>query len=158
MQELDPVPEGMPESCTGSAQSLGSAQPVFSLIYGLKPPEVGSALEWVRRPRTLRIFSDYFFKVARLQSEFCTKDVFESYEISYEKMPRNFPRNFRAFILWVRKNPAKIPKFPFETPKKKFTDELLQQRREFFLTSEGYSIIFRVVRNNLRKCTVKQGK
>ena len=45
-------------------------------------------------------------KVARLQSEFCTKDFLFELRIFLRKMPRNFPRNF---ILWVRKNPAKFP-------------------------------------------------
>ena len=53
------------------------------------------------------------------------------------KMLRNFPRNFGAFVLWVRKNPGKFPpNFPLNFPnfpaknQKKFTDELLQERRE----------------------------
>ena len=46
------------------------------------------------------------------------------------KILRSFPRNVWAFILWVRKNPAKYP--PNFPPKnqKKITDELLQERRE----------------------------
>ena len=52
-------------------------------------------------------------KVARLQSEFCTKVFFFEPRIFLRKMLRNFPRNFWAFVLWVRKNPWKIPsKFP----------------------------------------------
>ena len=50
------------------------------------------------------------------------------------KMHRNFPRYFWALTLWSRKNPAKFPtNFPPNFPpknSKKFTDELLQERRE----------------------------
>ena len=52
-------------------------------------------------------------------------------------MLRNFPRNFRACVLWVRKNPGKFPpNFPLNFPnfpaknQKKFTNELLQERRK----------------------------
>ena len=86
----------------------------------------------------LRDFFSSFFKVARLQSEFCTKDFFSSCEFLVRKMLRNFPRNVRAFVLWVRKKSRKIPskfpskfsKLPCEKSKEKFTDELLQERRE----------------------------
>ena len=65
--------------------------------------------------------------VARLQSEFCTKDFFFEPRIFLRKMLRNFPRNFGAFVLWVRKNsrkipaefPTKFPKFPCKKIKKK---------------------------------------
>ena len=54
--------------------------------------------------------------MARLQPEFCTNDSLFS-----QKKLRIFPRNSRAFILWVRKKktrkiPAKIPaKLPRKT-------------------------------------------
>ena len=71
-------------------------------------------------------------RVARLQSKFCTKK-FSSYEFSYEKcwkflslysvgqkkFPQNSPQNF----------PPNFQNFPAKN-KKKFTDELLQDRRE----------------------------
>ena len=37
------------------------------------------------------------------------RKMFLSYEFSYERKLQNFPRYFWAFILWVRKNPAKFP-------------------------------------------------
>ena len=89
-----------------------------------------------------------FIKVARLQSEFCAKEFFLELRIFLRKMLRNFPRNFRAFVLWVRKNPTKIPtKFPTRFPKlpcenpKKFTDELLQERRENYLSSSDATFL-----------------
>ena len=39
---------------------------------------------------------------------FARKIFFEP-RIFLRKMLRNFPRNFWAFVLWVRKNPRKIP-------------------------------------------------
>ena len=45
-----------------------------------------------------------WIKVARLQREFCTKVFFFEPRIFLRKMLRNFPRNFWAFVLWVRKN------------------------------------------------------
>ena len=77
-----------------------------------------------------------FLKVAHLQSDGARKIFFEP-RIFLRKMLRNFPRTFSAFVLWVRRNPRKIPsKFPTKFSKfpceksKKFTDELLQERRE----------------------------
>ena len=71
-------------------------------------------------------------KVAQLQSEFCTKDVFEL-RISYEKCSDIFPEMFEPLFCVSEKShkiPAKFPtKFPCKI-KKKITDELLQERRE----------------------------
>ena len=53
-------------------------------------------------------------KVARLQSEFCTKDFFRATNF-LRKMLRNFPRKFWAFVLWVRKK-KKTGKFPPNFP------------------------------------------
>ena len=59
------------------------------------------------------------FKVARLQSEFCAKDFFFELRIFLRKMLRNFPRNFWAFVLWVKKIPQKFPpNFPLNFPLK----------------------------------------
>ena len=67
---------------------------------------------------------------------FARKIFFEP-RIFVRKMLRNFPRIFWAFVLWVRKIPGKFPpNFPLNFPNfpaknlKKFTDELLQERRE----------------------------
>ena len=46
----------------------------------------------------LRKRSGQFFKVARLQSEFCTKDFFLSYEFSYENCPEISPGNFEPLF------------------------------------------------------------
>ena len=75
---------------------------------------------------------------------FARKIFFEP-RIFLREMLRNFPRNVWAFVLWVRKNPRKIPskfstkfsKFPCEKSKK-FTDELLQERREKELTPKKH--------------------
>ena len=37
-------------------------------------------------------------KVARLQSEFCTKEIFLSYEFSYEKCPEISPEIFEPLF------------------------------------------------------------
>ena len=47
------------------------------------------------------------------------RNIFWGLQIFSRKMLRNFPRKFRAFILWVRKNPAKFPpNFPRNFPPK----------------------------------------
>ena len=78
-----------------------------------------------------------FFKVARLQSEFCTKDLFSSHEFSYEKCSEIFPEIFEPLFCGSEKIPGKFPpNLPLNFPnfpaknQKKFTDELLQERRE----------------------------
>ena len=74
-------------------------------------------------------------KVAHLQSEFCTKDFFSSYEFSYEKCSEIFPEIFEPLFCGSEKIPGKFPpNFPLNFPnfpvknQKKFTDELLQER------------------------------
>ena len=76
-------------------------------------------------------------KVARLQSEFCTERFFSSHEFSHEKCSEIFPENFEPLFCGSEKIPGKFPpNFPLNFPnfpaknKKKFTDELLQERRE----------------------------
>ena len=49
------------------------------------------------------------FKVARLQSEFCTKDFVSSHEFSYEKCSEIFPENFEPFFCGSEKIPGKFP-------------------------------------------------
>ena len=75
------------------------------------------------------------------------RKIFFELRIFLRKLLRNFPRNFRAFVLWVRKNPGKFPpNFPLNFPnfpaknQKKFTDELLQEHREktFAFVSGGH--------------------
>ena len=75
--------------------------------------------------------------MARLQSEFCTKDFFSSHKFSYEKCSENFPEIFEPLFCGSEKIPGKFPpNFPLDFPnlpaknQKKFTDELLQERRE----------------------------
>ena len=75
--------------------------------------------------------------MARLQSEFCTKDFFLSYEFSYEKCPAILPEIFEPYSVGQKKIPAKFPpNFPPNFPNfhakslKKITGELLQERRE----------------------------
>ena len=80
------------------------------------------------------------FKVARLQSELCTKDLFELRIL--RKMLRTYaPKLLSPYFLVgpkkSRKIPAKIPvKFPCEI-NKKFTDELLQESRENIYTPKS---------------------
>ena len=79
-------------------------------------------------------------KVARLQSEFCTKDIFfSSHEFSYEKCSEIFPENFEPLFCGSEKIPGKFPpNFPLNFPnfpaknRKKITDELLQERGRNF--------------------------
>ena len=77
-----------------------------------------------------------FFKVARLQSEFCTKDFFWATDFFTKNAPK-FPLKFLSLYSVGQKKSRKIPaKFPTKFPKlpceksKKITDELLQERRE----------------------------
>ena len=75
--------------------------------FGRKLPEGGQdflevALVW-KFPHG--ILPKQTFKVARLQSEFCTEDFFFELRIFLRKMLRYLPRNFCASILWVRKIP-----------------------------------------------------
>ena len=45
------------------------------------------------------------------------RKIFFELRIFLRKMLRNFPRNFWAFVLWVRKNPGKFPpNFPLNLP------------------------------------------
>ena len=61
----------------------------------------------------------HVFKVARLQSEFCTRDSFFAYEFSYEKCSEISP-NFLSFRSVGQKNPAKLPpNFPPNFPANK---------------------------------------
>ena len=79
-----------------------------------------------------------FFKVARLQSEFCTKDFFRATNFLTKNAPKLSPNFLSLCSVGQKKHPRKIPskfptkfsKFPCEKTKKKFTDELLQERRE----------------------------
>ena len=74
--------------------------------------------------------------MARLQSEFCTKDFFRATNFLTKNVPK-FSPNFLSLCSVGQKNPRKIPskvptklsKFPCEKSKK-ITDELLQERRE----------------------------
>ena len=75
--------------------------------------------------------------MARLQREFCTKDFFSSHEFSYERCSEIFPEIFEPLFCGSEKIPGKFPpNFPLNFPnfpaknQKKFTDELLQERRE----------------------------
>ena len=66
------------------------------------------------------------FKVARLQSEFSTIAFYRAPNLLTENAQKFSPNILRAFVVWVRKFPAKFPcEFFFE-----FTDELLQKRGE----------------------------
>ena len=78
-------------------------------------------------------------KVARLQSEFCTKDFFRATNFLTKKLLRHFPPKFLSLCCSVgqKKIPGKFPpNFPLNFPnfpaknQNKFTDELLQARRE----------------------------
>ena len=87
---------------------------------------------------------------------FARKIIFEL-RIFLRKMLRNFPRNFWAFVLWVRKNPGKFPpNFPLNFPnfpaknQKKFTDELLQERREKPPPPQKITYAKKFLRNNFR--------
>ena len=78
------------------------------------------------------------FKVARLQSEFCTKEFFRATNFRRTKNAPEFsPENFEPLFCGSEKIPGKFPpNFPLNFPnfpaknQKNFTDELLQERRE----------------------------
>ena len=72
----------------------------------------------------------YLIRVACLQSEFCTKDVFSSYEFSYEKCSEISPEMFEPLFCGSEKIPPKISQISLRKIKQKITDELLQDRRE----------------------------
>ena len=80
-----------------------------------------------------------FIKVARLQSEFCTKDFFRATNFVTKKAPKFSPKFLSLCSVGQKKSrkiPSKFPtifsKFPCEKAKNNFTDELLQERREKF--------------------------
>ena len=56
-------------------------------------------------------------KVARLQSEFCTKDFFLSYEFSYEKCPEISPEIFEPFFCGSEKIPHNSCQNSHQIPK-----------------------------------------
>ena len=68
---------------------------------------------------------------------FARKIFFSSHEVSYEKCSEIFPEIFEPLFCGSEKIPGKFPpNFPLNFPnfpaknQKKFTDELLQERRE----------------------------
>ena len=78
----------------------------------------------------------HFLKVARLQREFCTKDFFRATNFLTKNAPKFSPK-FLSLCSVGQKKPGKFPpNFPLNFPnslrkiKNKFTDELLQERRE----------------------------
>ena len=84
-------------------------------------------------------FYNKFLKVARLQSEFCTKDFFRATNFVTKNAPKFSPKFLSLCSVGQKKSrkipskfPTKLSKFPCEKKKKKnkFTDELLQERRE----------------------------
>ena len=77
-------------------------------------------------------------KVARLQSEFCTKDVFRATNFLTKNAPKLSPKILEPLFCGSEKNPREnslqifplnFPNFPAKN-QNKFTDELLQERRE----------------------------
>ena len=82
-------------------------------------------------------FLTNFLRVARLQSEFYTKDFFRATNFLTKNAPQFSPKFLSLCSVGPKKNPRKFPpNFPLNFPnfpakkKKKFTDELLQERRE----------------------------
>ena len=79
----------------------------------------------------------HILKVARLQSEFCTKDFFRATNFLSKNAPKFSPKFSSLCSVGQKKIPGKFPpNFPLNFPnfpaknKKKFTDKLLQVRRE----------------------------
>ena len=77
--------------------------------------------------------TQHLLRVARLQNEFSTKNVFRATKFLTENAPK-FSPNFLSLYFVGQKNPqnppAKLPaKFPSQKAKK-ITDELLQERSE----------------------------
>ena len=81
-----------------------------------------------------------FFRVAHLQNEVGTKELFRGTNFLTKNAPRFSPNIFKSVFLWVR-NILQIPaNFPSKCPSpksKQITDELLQERREKDLLSVG---------------------
>ena len=97
----------------------------------------------------------FIVKVARVQSELCTKDFFLNYEFSYEKCSEIFPEVFEPLYFGSERifPPNFPPNFPAKNQKKN-TDELLPERRENLLRKEGCgnsAESLRKIRGNLLK-------
>ena len=82
-------------------------------------------------------FNYEIVRVARLQSEFCTKDFFRATNFLTKNAPKFSPIFLSLCSMGQKKNPGKFPpNFPLKFPnfpaknQKKITDELLQERRE----------------------------
>ena len=68
----------------------------------------GGALKcenWCFLCGNLLVKATFVVKVARLQSEFCTKDFFSGYEISYEKCSEIFPESSEPLFCGSEKIP-----------------------------------------------------
>ena len=85
-----------------------------------------------RAPRELQSF-----KAARLQSEFCTKDFFRATNFLTKNAPKFSPTFLSLCSVGQKKSPEnslqishEIFQISLRKIKKKFTDELLQERRE----------------------------
>ena len=75
--------------------------------------------------------------MARLQSEFCTKDFFRATNFLTKNAPKFSPNILSLCSVGQKKSrkipskfPTKFSKFSCEKSPKKFTDELLQERRK----------------------------
>ena len=94
---------------SGKSQPYWGCGPNFLLAWKFHPRATRESSVCSNSVRVF-LFKRFFFKVARLQSEFCTKDFLLSYEFSYEKCSESSPEIFEPLF---RKNPAKfLPNFP----------------------------------------------
>ena len=82
-------------------------------------------------------FQPRFLKVAHLQREFCTKDFFRATNFLMKNALKFSPKCLSLCSVGQKKSRKILAKFPTKFPpnfpsknQKKFTDELLQERRE----------------------------
>ena len=74
-----------------------------------------------------------FARVGRLHSEVGTRNVSWATKPLTKNAPNFAPKPLSPYIMWIWKKSCKIAtKFPSKTNQEKFTDELLQARREKF--------------------------
>ena len=129
-------------------EALSGHFDVFSRLFrapfeGPRDPckgQAGSQHKWIQTRRFTYHWGRHYYILQKIVFDFCdvkslrwhvcrvnfARKIFFELRILLRKMLRNFPRNFWAFVLWVRKNPRKIPskfptkfsKFPCEKSKK----------------------------------------
>ena len=96
-----------------AVKRFSEPQKRFYRTFGIEPPLWGYPFKtFPKSPLRFGIRLYFLLRWHVCRVNFARKIFFEP-RIFLRKMLRNFPRNFWAFVLWVRKNPRKNPsKFP----------------------------------------------